>query len=54
MQTLANDNSPATATQASAAPTSRRLSTYLAALLWAGLVLRDARLRVLLPLRRDS
>jgi hypothetical protein len=28
--------------------------TYLAAFLWAGLILRDARLRVLLPVRRES
>jgi hypothetical protein len=28
--------------------------TYVAALLWGGLVLRDARLRALLPLRRES
>jgi hypothetical protein len=28
--------------------------TYVAALLWGGLLLRDARLRALLPLRRDS
>ncbi len=28
--------------------------TYVAALLWGGLILRDARLRVLLPIRRAS
>jgi hypothetical protein len=28
--------------------------TYLAAFLWAGLILRDARLRVLLPVRSES
>lgn len=28
--------------------------TYVAAFLWAGLILRDARLRVLLPIRRTS
>jgi hypothetical protein len=28
--------------------------TYLGAFLWAGLILRDARLRVLLPTRRES
>ena len=28
--------------------------TYVAALLWGGLVLRDARLRALLPVRRES
>ena len=28
--------------------------TYVAALLWGGLILRDARLRVLLPIRRTS
>jgi hypothetical protein len=28
--------------------------TYVAALIWGGLILRDARLRVLLPIRRTS
>ena len=28
--------------------------TYVAALLWGGLILRDARLRALLPIRRAS
>ena len=28
--------------------------TYVAALIWGGLILRDARLRVLLPIRRAS
>ncbi len=28
--------------------------TYIAALLWGGLILRDARLRALLPIRRES
>jgi hypothetical protein len=28
--------------------------TYIAALLWGGLILRDARLRALLPIRRAS
>lgn len=28
--------------------------TYVAALLWGGLILRDARLRALLPIRRTS
>ena len=28
--------------------------TYVAALIWGGLILRDTRLRVLLPIRRAS
>jgi hypothetical protein len=28
--------------------------TYVAALLWGGLILRDARLRAFLPIRRES
>ena len=50
MQTIAQDNSSA-ASRPAAWTTHRLLPTCVAALLWGGLFLRDARLRPFLPWR---